>query len=162
MLSLSSRGWVGPVPGPLLLGKSGDAGNRTRDLKTRSKGLWPVDTEAINTAAHSHQWHIIIPLSFIKKRILVKNEQHSRSEPYSLVGSVLRNSRHLVNCSRAYSVCSLVMFRATLALWSLPSQGLPLLWAAQPRSEPHSHLGSVSTDIRRSANSTGTCSHLRT
>jgi hypothetical protein len=29
---LSSRGWVDPVPDPLLLRKSGSAGNRTRDL----------------------------------------------------------------------------------------------------------------------------------
>jgi len=29
---LTSRGWVDPVPDPLLLRKSGSAGNRTRDL----------------------------------------------------------------------------------------------------------------------------------
>jgi hypothetical protein len=36
---LYSRGWVDPVPDPLLLRKSGSAGNRTRDLWT---------TEAVN------------------------------------------------------------------------------------------------------------------
>jgi hypothetical protein len=32
-------GWVNPVPDPLLLRKSGSAGNRTRDLWTSSQEL---------------------------------------------------------------------------------------------------------------------------
>jgi hypothetical protein len=40
---LTSRGWVDPVPDPLLLRKSGSAGNRTRDLCTCSQKLWPLD-----------------------------------------------------------------------------------------------------------------------
>jgi hypothetical protein len=40
---LSSRGKVGPVPVPLLLRKSGSAGNRTRDLWICSQKLWPLD-----------------------------------------------------------------------------------------------------------------------
>jgi hypothetical protein len=40
---LSSRGWVGPVPDPLLLRKSASAGNRTRDLWICSQELWPLD-----------------------------------------------------------------------------------------------------------------------
>jgi hypothetical protein len=40
---LSSRGWVDPVPDPLLLRKSGSAGNRTRDLWISSQELWPLD-----------------------------------------------------------------------------------------------------------------------
>jgi hypothetical protein len=40
---LSSRGWVGPVPDPLLLRKSGSAGNRTRDLWICSQELWSLD-----------------------------------------------------------------------------------------------------------------------
>jgi hypothetical protein len=40
---LSSRGWVDPVPDPLLLRKSGSAGNRTRDLWICSQELWPLD-----------------------------------------------------------------------------------------------------------------------
>jgi hypothetical protein len=38
---LSSRGWVDPVPDPLLLTKSGSAGNRTR-------GLWICSREKIS------------------------------------------------------------------------------------------------------------------
>ena len=40
---LTSRGWVDPVPNPLLLRKSGSAGNRTRDLCICSQKLWPLD-----------------------------------------------------------------------------------------------------------------------
>jgi hypothetical protein len=40
---LYSRGWIDPVPEPLLLRKSGSAGNRTRDLWICSQELWPLD-----------------------------------------------------------------------------------------------------------------------
>jgi hypothetical protein len=39
----SSRGWVDPVPDPLLLRKSGSAGNRTWDLWICIQELWPPD-----------------------------------------------------------------------------------------------------------------------
>jgi hypothetical protein len=40
---LYSRGWVDPVPDPLLLRKSGSVGNQTQDLWICSQELWPVD-----------------------------------------------------------------------------------------------------------------------
>jgi hypothetical protein len=40
---LSSRGWVDPVPDPLLLRKYGKVGNRTQDLWLCSQKLWPLD-----------------------------------------------------------------------------------------------------------------------
>jgi hypothetical protein len=40
---LSSRGWVDPVPDPLLLRKFGMAENRTRDLLICSQKLCPLD-----------------------------------------------------------------------------------------------------------------------
>jgi hypothetical protein len=40
---LSSRGWVDPVPDPLLLRKSGSAWNRTRDLWICSQEFCPLD-----------------------------------------------------------------------------------------------------------------------
>jgi hypothetical protein len=39
---LCSWGWVDLVPDPLLLRKSGSAGNRTRDLWDCSQKLWPL------------------------------------------------------------------------------------------------------------------------
>jgi hypothetical protein len=40
---LYSRDWVDPVPDPVLLRKSGSAGNRTQDLRICSQELWPLD-----------------------------------------------------------------------------------------------------------------------
>jgi hypothetical protein len=40
---LCLRGWVDPIPDPLLLIKSGSTGNRTRDLWICSQKLWPLD-----------------------------------------------------------------------------------------------------------------------
>jgi hypothetical protein len=40
---LSSRGWVDPVPDPLLLRKFSSAGNQTRDICVCSQELWPLD-----------------------------------------------------------------------------------------------------------------------
>jgi hypothetical protein len=40
---LWSRGWVGPVPDPLVLWKSGSARNRTRDFWVCSEELSPLD-----------------------------------------------------------------------------------------------------------------------
>jgi hypothetical protein len=40
---LYSRGWVDPVPDPLLLRKYDSAGNRTRDLWIWRRELWPLD-----------------------------------------------------------------------------------------------------------------------
>jgi hypothetical protein len=40
---LYSRGWVDPVPDPLLLRKSDSVGNLTRDIWICSQELWPLD-----------------------------------------------------------------------------------------------------------------------
>ena len=40
---MTSRGWMDPVPDPLLLRKSGSAGDRTPDLCICSQELWPLD-----------------------------------------------------------------------------------------------------------------------
>jgi hypothetical protein len=40
---LSSRGWVDPIPDPLLLRKFGRDRNRTQDLWICSQKLWPLD-----------------------------------------------------------------------------------------------------------------------
>jgi hypothetical protein len=43
LLIYSYKGWVDPVPDPLLLRKSGSAGNRTQDLWVSSQKLWLLD-----------------------------------------------------------------------------------------------------------------------
>jgi hypothetical protein len=44
---LSSRGWMNPVPDPLLLRQPGRAGNRSRDLWICSQKVWPLDHTAV-------------------------------------------------------------------------------------------------------------------
>jgi hypothetical protein len=46
---LYSRGWVDSVPNPLLLRKSGSAGNQTRDLWICRQNLWPVGHRGSHT-----------------------------------------------------------------------------------------------------------------
>jgi hypothetical protein len=43
LLIYSHKGWVDPVPDPLLVRKSGSAGNQSRVLWVRSQELWPLD-----------------------------------------------------------------------------------------------------------------------
>jgi hypothetical protein len=43
LLIYPHKGWVDPVPDPLLLRKSGSAVNRTRDLWVSSQERWPLD-----------------------------------------------------------------------------------------------------------------------
>jgi hypothetical protein len=52
-LQLSSRGWVDPVPDPLLLWKSGSTGNRTRDFWICSQELWPLDHRGGHLFVHT-------------------------------------------------------------------------------------------------------------
>jgi hypothetical protein len=50
------EGWVDPVPDPLLLRKSGSAGNRIRDLWVSSQELWRVDHRGGQSFCHSEQY----------------------------------------------------------------------------------------------------------
>jgi hypothetical protein len=52
---LSSRSWVNPVPDPLLLRKSGGAGNQTRDLWICSQKLWPLDHRGGEDRGHCQE-----------------------------------------------------------------------------------------------------------
>ena len=54
---LTSRGWVDPVPDPLLLRKSGSAGDRTRDLCICSQKLWPLDHRGFSTQVFSNSFY---------------------------------------------------------------------------------------------------------
>jgi hypothetical protein len=46
---LSSRGWMDPVPDPLLRRKFCSAGNRTKDLWVSNQELWPLDHRVYST-----------------------------------------------------------------------------------------------------------------
>jgi hypothetical protein len=43
LLIYPHKGWVDPVPDPLLLRKSLSVGNRTQDLSVSSQEVWPLD-----------------------------------------------------------------------------------------------------------------------
>jgi hypothetical protein len=55
-LRVYSRGWVDPVPDPLLLRKSGSAGNRTLDLWIWSQELWPLDHRGVEILKVICKW----------------------------------------------------------------------------------------------------------
>jgi hypothetical protein len=52
---------VDPVPDPLLLRKSGSAGNRTRDLWIYSQELWPLDHRGgpLTGIVYSFIWKVL-------------------------------------------------------------------------------------------------------
>jgi hypothetical protein len=64
LLIYTRKGWVDPVPDPLLLRKSGSAGNRTWDLWVSSQELWPLDHRggpAIHPRRRNSLWaHFLI------------------------------------------------------------------------------------------------------
>jgi hypothetical protein len=84
---LSSRGWMDPVPDPLLLRKSGNAWNRTQDLC--SQELWPLD----------HRGDPITPCSPLKMKLLFGRT--------FLIFSLLVNSFMLVSCLAYTSTLSM-------------------------------------------------------
>jgi hypothetical protein len=78
---LSSRGWVDTVPDPLLLRKSGSAGNPTRELWICSQKLWPLgDT---NPSIHITK--------LCKREIYCYRSKNFMNEGY-VVGHVLERS----------------------------------------------------------------------
>jgi hypothetical protein len=50
---LSSRYWMDPIPDPLLLRKSGNAWNRTRDLWICSQEVWPLHHRGRSLVLHT-------------------------------------------------------------------------------------------------------------
>jgi hypothetical protein len=71
---LSSRGWVDPVPDPLLLRKSDSAGNRTRDH-------WVWSQELLTTEVAQHIYIYIA--RYISERLFTENHWVSGHCPSS-------------------------------------------------------------------------------
>jgi hypothetical protein len=63
---LSSRGWVDTTQDPLLLRKSGNAGNRTRDLYICSQEHWPLDHNIKNKKKVQKNWVPLEPPEIIQ------------------------------------------------------------------------------------------------
>jgi hypothetical protein len=69
LLIYSHKGWVDPVPDPLLLRKSSSARNRTRDLWVCSQELWPLDHRGGHITANKLLYcHLTVPLHFLQER----------------------------------------------------------------------------------------------
>jgi hypothetical protein len=56
LLIYPHKGWVDPVPDPLLLKKSGSTGNGTRDLWVCSEEVWPLDS----SIAYYRPWSLFM------------------------------------------------------------------------------------------------------
>jgi hypothetical protein len=63
---LYSRGWVGPNPGPLLLRKSGSAGNQTRTSESVAMNPDHYSTHVINSTCSSRQMIIMYTCNYTK------------------------------------------------------------------------------------------------
>jgi hypothetical protein len=55
---LYSRGWVDPVPDPLLLRKSGSIGNRTQNSGSAARNSYHLTTEKVNSERLDEYWLI--------------------------------------------------------------------------------------------------------
>jgi hypothetical protein len=70
---LYSRGWVDPVPDPLLLRKSGSDGNRTRYLWICSQELWPLDHRG---------GHLCVQIKYEALSLKIKKHTHTHTHIY--------------------------------------------------------------------------------
>jgi hypothetical protein len=85
---LFSRGWMDPVPDPLLLRKFGRVGNRTRDLWICRHKLWSLDLQRwfyidtcsfniiIQTSTSSPKWDLLVCLSHIRACCISRTHYH--------------------------------------------------------------------------------------
>jgi hypothetical protein len=74
---LYSRGWVDPVPDPLLLGKSGSTGNRTRTPGAAARNSDHYTTEAVYFLLHNiYKSSLYFTGSTIHLRSVARNSNH--------------------------------------------------------------------------------------
>jgi hypothetical protein len=87
---LYSRGWVDPVPDPLLLRKSDSAGNRARNLWICSQELWSLDHRGGSTnLIYSPYFKLCAYLNFLN--IGIHQTSWNPSSQISLVSATRRN-----------------------------------------------------------------------
>jgi hypothetical protein len=100
---LTSRGWVDPVPDPLLLRKSGSAGNRTRDLCICSQKLWPLLTLKLDVlvGAKTFKLRVLMPYNrgIRPKSSILKYDNRILTAQQPLVGQDLL----IIEASRTHS-----------------------------------------------------------
>jgi hypothetical protein len=107
---------VGPVSDPLLLRKSGSAGNRIRDLWICSQELWPLDhlwKQGISPNVWKHgcrKWRLYFPISFKQGKQVVTTESTARG--VHVISNVLisikgrgKQSIRISNLNKAVRMC---------------------------------------------------------
>jgi hypothetical protein len=113
-----SRGWVAPVPDPLLLRKSGSAGNRTRNLWICSHELWPLD----------HIGGLFLFVMYTKSLTCrpqwPRGLQHGIPSPFQRVGIVVSNPTRCTDVC-VYSVFVLPCIGSGLATRLFPHPRSP-------------------------------------
>jgi hypothetical protein len=86
-----------PVPDPLILRKSGSAGNRTRVLWVCSQELWPLDHRYTHTHTHTRgiQSKCLILLNHrLSRNLLTTGVQHSHFFPQNLTNAERTKYKH--------------------------------------------------------------------
>jgi hypothetical protein len=97
-----SQGWVDPVPDPLLLRKSGSAGNGTRDPWICSQELWPLGTTGEVSEAHYLKKKISIQKNWCqihRNPQIMRNMKKKEDTLYSKIGP----KDHIRYCFTLYS-----------------------------------------------------------
>jgi hypothetical protein len=80
LLIYRHKGWVDPVPDPLLFRKSLSAGNRTRDLWVYSQELWPLEHRGgLSATKHSLIIHWLNLLGHDNHKYLSFLAEHLRN-----------------------------------------------------------------------------------
>jgi hypothetical protein len=79
---LFSRGWVDPVPDPLLLRKSGSAVNRTRDLWICSQELWLLDHRG------DRRWACRLQLLLVLASAVILRSESRGTHDYILLSQI--------------------------------------------------------------------------
>jgi hypothetical protein len=120
---ISSLGWVDPVPDPLLLRKSGSAGNRTRGLCICSQELWPLDHRGghprrihllykplgVSYAASRLRWTLYnasdISKFYFKHYLLARHLQTPLEVTPSQIGEITINEIHQSHCHHVANIC---------------------------------------------------------
>jgi hypothetical protein len=89
---------VDPVPDPLLLRKSGSAGNRTRDFWVSSQELWPLDHKGGPPLGRSMLKYNHCSISIFRsvRRLLVRASVVPSSQIVTLMKGVLSSSERSV------------------------------------------------------------------
>jgi hypothetical protein len=140
---LSSRGWLDPVPDPLLLRKSGSAENRTRDLWICSQVLWPL----VRRRSHYHTKTMFIRALYFNWTWVV---QYSHlPTPYTFKINFLYSSTHAY-VSQEASYCDVLLGKTPpVTEYTHATRELRMLFRVARQRSAHQAAGVATTAFPR-------------